>query len=242
MSMFDKFAIFLTSLAMGTIAGGYDFAQSFSDDRYVINRYGFLYLKESVLTKNDQTVYLIGMIHIGDESYYQQIKEDYKNVTGVILSEGIVNDDNSLDEFDSYKLMAKTISISIQPGVHELFPGKVIKKADVNASDIKKKCISHIVRASKNDVRSEAGVTENDRAICTPEILLKRNDHLYSVIGKTLKTEKRIIVPWGARHLPDIENRLVRDGFRVTRASNRLAMNGHRAFLNTITTVLKGKF
>lgn len=66
---------------------------------------------------------------------------------------------------------------------------------------------------------SEELSTADTQAIMD-EIIYVRNDHLMSVFDKQKSEFDVIIIPWGAMHMPDIEDRLMADGYKV--ASDRL--------------------
>ncbi|PLX89422.1 MAG: hypothetical protein C0619_11120 [Desulfuromonas sp.] len=81
-----------------------------------------LYMAEQVYRQQDKTVRLAGMIHIGDQDYYDELSRSISAEPVLVLSEGVSDRDGLLRREFSYVKIADALGLS---GQHRLqFPGR----------------------------------------------------------------------------------------------------------------------
>ena len=70
------------------------------------------------------------------------------------------------------------------------------------------------------------------------DILDKRNTHLLGEIQKSLETHTTVIVPWGARHMPDLQAKIKEWGFAETNHSQFQAVPFKNKLLVALVSLL----
>lgn len=94
-----------------------------------------LYLGERIYQKQDKTVRLVGMIHIADPDYYEDIHETLAQSSGLILSEGVTDHSGLLHHRFSYEVVADALGLAEQPSL--AFPGRRIEVETLYRDDFK---------------------------------------------------------------------------------------------------------
>ena len=70
------------------------------------------------------------------------------------------------------------------------------------------------------------------------DILNKRNEHLLGEINKALKTHTMVVVPWGAAHMPVIQQQIENWGFVETKHSQHLVVPFENKSLIVLVSLL----
>lgn len=225
---------------------------------------GYTKLQEFVDPKSGRQVCLIGMVHVGDASFYRQVQQEMDKAD-IVLTEGVgsklddpllalqmqylfsvvdrvrlqaglhsqhmltardnwINADLSMDEMFGGELLADRYgvalpavlgSVFIEPSflVIDLYRGGVavcrgrhgLRDADAGARQF---LFSHL----------DEKEADNDSAFDKPKdriILAKRNLRVMEVLEKETQKPgvRRIVIPWGAEHGPELERMLVAKGY-----------------------------
>ncbi len=194
--------------------------------------------------KDGKTVYLIGMMHIGDQKFYKAI--DYRiqsevSGTRVVLTEGVSDEKGILPKSfasgGTYKKWAERFGLKMQDAErHEMSKaerkaqmeewqsrGVEMINADIDVSELSpdhQEQLVEILSALDTDNIAELlkgpDITGEELEYLMKDGLIgQRNDHLMEHIDAAMKRSEvgEILVPWGAAHLPDIEKRLLSQGF-----------------------------
>jgi hypothetical protein len=209
-----------------------------------------IYLKEKHFTKNGQEVRLVGMSHVADKKFYDQLTASLPtDKPAMVLMEGVTNR-NKIPLSLDYKQMATVLGISTQnkssfehkaleylqaesEGREQSLenPQLRFRSADVDLSSFDPKTIEFLrtissLYGSKN-WREFANIylrLNRDRSmqmLVMQDILFKRNEHLLAEIRQT--QSPLVIVPWGALHMPYVEWELRKEGFQeVSQSENRV--------------------
>ncbi len=186
---------------------------------------------KKVYQKEKQRIVLIPMVHIADKEFYEDVLKDYNSQAGVVLQEG-VKDSKGLIKYNAdYKAMAKAIGLTSQKDHFKLPPDSKLKMvfSDMDTSEFSKNTIERLNLIFKLTQEFRENETEaiNDflklqlmlanrieTARFFHEILHERNIFLTKKL-ELMNEENLIIIPWGALHLPDMENYLVDKGYQL---------------------------
>jgi len=79
---------------------------------------------------------------------------------------------------------------------------------------------------------------EKSSATALDDILNKRNKHLLGEIDKALEDHTTVVVPWGAAHMPVIQEEIEKRGFVETKRSKHLAIHFENKTLIALVSLL----
>jgi len=190
----------------------------------------------------DREIRLVGMMHIGEEAAYGELVRSFVRDSTVVLAEGVSDEKGVLREDLAYEPAAQALGLSSQDDLGRYLAestpdGKapewpVVRHVDLDASEFSPTTIEFLDWAAK--VWSSGGVLATlwrirERPARDPErlrvvwrdIFELRNQHLLTEIDAALEDYERVVVPWGALHLPAIELAVTKDGFVETGATRR---------------------
>lgn len=200
-------------------------------------------LAERVYEQRGREVRLIGMMHIGEDDEYDALFDSLEVEGTVVLEEGVSDENGLMDRKFSYANMARQLGLSQQGSISEHFAESDsewphLRHADIDAADFSKGTLELlqrvgevwqaeglaelIERASALSVRPEA--VERARH----ELIDMRNQHLFTEIENGLHDYRSVAVPWGALHMPWIEEQIQGRGFRLTRSSEHPLLRWER--------------
>jgi hypothetical protein len=206
---------------------------------YVKIRPGGLILEERTFEKNDRKVRLVSMMHVGQKQFYEDIHASLQSGSpSAVLMEGVSDEQGLLKGF-SYARIAKMLGLSAQEssalqqegkqGGSGEGPRKVdYRHADVDVSSFSPLTIEFInaigvllasptINAAMEALNAPVFDRPDAETAVYADILDKRNVHLKAQIDDALREHGTVVVPWGAMHLPYIEDALREDGFQETR-------------------------
>ncbi|MBW2542486.1 MAG: hypothetical protein JRF15_10375 [Deltaproteobacteria bacterium] len=193
--------------------------------------------------RDDQRIDLVGMAHIGDDEAYLDLFESFAGKSTLLLEEGVTDEDGLIGDGLFYEMLASRIGLDVQPSFEAMLaetppssagdPLPEIRNADVDARVFGKDTIAVIDAASRlyqsdrlapalEEFRAtldEIGPEATEAAF--RDLIDNRNAHLLREIRAGLDDYQRIVVPWGALHLPGIEAAILDWGFEQTASSQR---------------------
>lgn len=203
-------------------------------------------LHERRYRRGEHEVRLVGMMHIGEAAAYRDLFESFRGPDTVVLEEGVSDADGLLRRRISYAAVAEALGLATQPRVEPPSGDDTggtadperphVEHADVDVRAFRPETLAFLdVAASvwgapgpaeafaalrdfaeREDARALLAVAQED-------ILTLRNRHLLAAIQSALDAHRRVIVPWGALHLAEVEASLVSQGFtRESQAARTL--------------------
>ena len=198
-----------------------------------------LELEERTLVRDDVTVRLVGMMHVGDPEAYTDLYATFPDDGCLILTEGVTDRDDLLPHF-SYDDIAEALGLKSQAEFalaggppEEPAEDLRLRHADIDVSAFSQETLDVLkeladvlnakgaaaiwARYSKAVENIDDGQIEGIRA----DLLDRRNEHLIGVVRTAATESPLVIVPWGALHLAWIEEQLVADGFEVRSRQRR---------------------
>ena len=233
-------------LSIPTVVFGYLEASKTLLGHYVQVSFKGIDLVERIFEKDGQSIHLIGMMHIGDGSFYKNLNERMRTApaTGrrLVLTEGVADMHGILPagfkSGQTYAKLASSLGLEPQntpvqqdsaprppstPNAVTRINGVTFKNADIDVSALDEKhktVLIAILNMLDTDNLAELLVAQpegfNGRDV---ELLLfdgllgQRNDVLMEHLNESGPGYTEVFVPWGAAHMPDIEQRLLDLGY-----------------------------
>jgi hypothetical protein len=193
--------------------------------------------------KGDSDIHLVGMMHVGEGNAYREIFRTFAGESTLILAEGVSDEGGLLGTDGLYEMVADEIGLTVQPDFEHLRetmprdasdpPWPDIRNADVDAAVFSEETIAMINAigeinhgADLRQTLAQFQETYADRGPELGEIVLRdlialRNDFLLDEMRGVLSDYDRIVVPWGALHLPGIEKAILDWGFEPVGSSQQ---------------------
>jgi len=202
--------------------------------------------------RRDQRIDLVGMAHIGEDSAYADLFESFAGESTLILEEGVSDEDGLIGEGLFYETFANRIGLDVQPSFEALLAAMPASDADTHRPDIRNADVDARVFADDTIAVLDAAARLYQSDQLAPalaefrarldelgpeatqtafrDLIENRNAHLLSEIRASLDDYQRIVVPWGALHLPGIEDAILGWGFEQT-ASSQLRITAYQTIL-----------
>jgi hypothetical protein len=198
-----------------------------------VNLSGIL-LADRQYAQGESEVRLVGMMHIGEDTTYRALTASFVSEDTIVLEEGVSDEDALLGRGLSYERLARTLGLQAQQPIGSyLLSGAagsgamawpVIRNADIDAREFSPETVAYLSLAAgvwNTDEIVPAFTKLYQYAVQHPElaevfihdIIELRNRRLLVEVKTALPQYRRIIVPWGALHLPEIERELFELGF-----------------------------
>jgi hypothetical protein len=212
-------------------------------------------LQERLYTRQDQSVRLIAMMHIGSARYYRELAEYLDNGDTVVLAEGISDREGLIKSRLSYSKVAALIGLETQeqmemrgnPVDYEDLAardragpeGPGIVRADIDVGDFSGEARRYIQSVGElfnpedsflESFRAylewyERNMSPEKEAAVFLEIIDKRNETLLRYLDRALLGYDDVVIPWGALHMPGLERALLDRNFVPAGTRTRLAVD-----------------
>lgn len=106
----------LPTLAVTFVLSAFTHQLETMSNRYVQFNASGIDVQETTLIKGDQTVYLVGMMHIGEPSAYNALFSSFP-ADALVMPEGVSDKENLLAGKFSYRRLARLLGLEQQPDV-----------------------------------------------------------------------------------------------------------------------------
>lgn len=198
-------------------------------------------LSDRLYTRDDREIRLVGMMHIGEGEAYRELVSSFVGESTIVLEEGVSDRQGVLEQPLSYERAARVLGLEPQGDLEHYLEEvagdtprqwPALRRADVDVSDFSPLTVEWLSWAGRvwsSDEplaalvrflrRSSQKVEELE--IVERDIIQLRNDHLLGEIENALQDYDRVVVPWGALHLPFIERAILERGFDPTHTTRR---------------------
>jgi hypothetical protein len=193
--------------------------------------------------REDRRIDLVGMAHIGEDAAYRDLFGSFAGESTLLLEEGVSDEDGLIREGLFYEAFADRIGLGVQPRFEDLraarssndavAPWPDIRNADVDARVFADDTIAVLDAAARlygsdriapalSEFQAELDELGPDATQAAfRDLIENRNAHLLDEIRAGLDDYHRIVVPWGALHMPGIEDAILGWGFEQTASSQR---------------------
>ena len=182
---------------------------------------------EKQYEKNGVELRFLGMAHIGGDDFYQDLKKNLAGRPALMLMEGVTDDNDLLKTPPEYGSAANYLGLASQR--EKFSPAEMpetveVIRADLDTSDFSADTIEALNFIGQ--IYSKEGINFSNLLLMymrmsNPEkarslmqdLITKRNRCLIEHLRQNLAKNSLIIVPWGAMHLPQIEEWATSEGF-----------------------------
>lgn len=189
----------------------------------------------------DREIRLVGMMHIGEGTAYRELVASFALPDTIVLEEGVTDDTNRMDEPLAYDGVADLLGLESQNSLASylvededapLPEWPVWRHADVDLAEFAPETIAWLesardvlaaddLAAALNEFVANLSSDPETVAAVERDVFTRRNEVLLAAIEAALPDFSRIVVPWGALHLPAIEVEILDDGFELTHSERR---------------------
>lgn len=191
-----------------------------------------LYVESRIYQRDQKFVHLLPTVHIASPDFYNQLFEGTPKAKSRLLPEGVSDRKSLLKHRLSYAAAAKAAGLSEQPR----FAGKI--PSDVFLCDADLSEFSESTLLALNTVTLAMKYFEDQEAMSAyttlsgfhpdlpqlkRDLLDLRNRKVFTAIQESLPRFDHILVPWGAAHMPGIEESLLQHQFQKV-STRRLAV------------------
>ncbi len=214
-----------------------------------------LYMIEKSYQRDGRTIRLAGMIHLGQPDYYRDLIVSIEGTQAIVLTEGVTDQDGRLQGDFSYEKIAELLGLTSQEDVFfrgrlvtaesleqldDLEKGKAdILRADIDLKEFNAYTIAVLNALGKYLLNNDSLATgyrqfnrwaaenthpESNRIIMA-DLLDKRNAAVLSYLPQALQKYRIILIPWGALHMPGIEQAIIEQGFCLQESRERLSID-----------------
>lgn len=206
-----------------------------------------LYSTERFFARDGVELRLLGMAHIGESAFYDQIKNSFQGAPALMLMEGVTDEKDLLQTPPDYSFISENLGLDNQRDkfAQEDMPSMVdIVRADLDVADFASGTVEvlnltgHLYSKEGFSFSTVLAIQEHfvipgNSENFFKDLLTKRNDCLIGHIQENLEKYKLIIVPWGAMHLPEIQAWVEKNGF-VLKHESRRKVFAYSSFFNKL--------
>ena len=214
-----------------------------------------LYMVEKIYQRGEKQIHLSGMIHLGQQSYFDSLSKVLSSKQALMLAEGVSDRQGLLKNDFSYQKIADLLGLASQERMLidgrlidveslENLEDKLAEKTDVLPADIDLaefdertitllNALGHYLLGNDSLLEGFREFNQWARQNTTPEtnqvvmndLVQKRNRQVLSYLPKALKKYDTIIIPWGALHMPGLETAVIGKGFHLQEQHKRLSID-----------------
>jgi hypothetical protein len=200
----------------------------FSDGFVSLRPSGLMVQVREYVRDDGKTIELFPMSHVAEGDFYHRVQSSFQT-NSVVLMEGVTDHRNLITNQISYKRVARTLGLVEQQ--KEFRPGTADwVRADVDVEVFGTNTINFlnlVMRMYSKGLKAETllpviqySPSPEFQEQIFDDLLRKRNHHLLKEIDYQLLRTDKIIVPWGAAHMPEIAREIQKDGFRLNKTWN----------------------
>lgn len=190
--------------------------------------------------RDDREIRLVGMMHIGEGEVYRDIVMSFATESTVVLEEGVSDDDSLLEVGLAYEAVAAALGLDQQASLRSYLLNSdgslpawpVLRHADVDMSEFSPVTVEWLGWVAAlwkgaepleviQRIVDRSAENQEELAVVEGDILDLRNQHLLAEIDRALPDYERVIVPWGALHMPFIESSIIARGFDESHREKR---------------------
>ena len=195
-----------------------------------------LYAQERTYVRGSKTVHLVAMAHLGDASFYRGVADAIPREDTIVLAEGVSDRHGLLTEFPDaaeFGDLAATVGLAAQA---EIGVGDV-ESADIDASELSAETV-RFLNSMGTALRAETfreglllylHYTETVDPERIEEILREivevRNQYVLDQLARSLDSHEHFVVPWGALHMPGLEEGVLALGFTPDETRTRVLIS-----------------
>jgi len=210
---------------------------------FIVFDHAGVLLADRRFQQRDREIQLVGMIHIGEQQAYGELFRSFATESTLVLAEGVSDETHRMQTRLSYAGAAANLGLAPQREIEDYLDvareqssispeWPHVRNADVDVATFSPKTIEFLETAaemwSSDDIVAELIERTNDPMFADPDLLMTlkreliddRNAQLVVELFDATADYRRVIIPWGALHLPAIEAEVIDRGYTL-RASKQ---------------------
>ena len=214
-----------------------------------------LYMIEKVYVRAEKEIRLAGMIHMGREDYYAELSDSFNTGYTLLLAEGVSDEQGLLKDKFSYGKVAELLGLDSQeklrfPGrlieaesLDLPLSAEVgtpdILRADIDLQNFDPRTIevlnaigTYLLNSSSLSSGylefsqwAEQNINPETNQVLMDDLVNKRNQAVLSYLPKGLEKYRTLLIPWGALHMPGLEDAVRDRGFALQESHERLSID-----------------
>ena len=224
---------------------------------------GGLYMTEKIYRRDNRTIRLAGMVHVGEKKYYDDLAGSTTPGRTIVLAEGVTDDEHLLHNRFDYGRVAGALGLIPQDKM--LFRGRLIDAEELDEASRprsrgageKEQAVTDILRADVDisafhpptillldaigkhlretsspvkafvslNAWAEKNITPEMSEVIMEDILHLRNREVIRYLGKALDRYDTVVIPWGALHMKEIEQEVLKRGFKLQEKRERVSID-----------------
>lgn len=215
-----------------------------------------IYSTEKIFTNGKRDITLLGMSHIGDESYFKNIEERYlRNKNNlIVLREGVKDNESTKKDSDQISHFYSSLFFGLTEQNEHFLESYSNVNSDLDISNMNLHTLDtlfyvfeiwkHVaflrfdyVKISYEELNESLKKTDKNEIY--NEIILKRNDVIKKNIEKYNK--ENLLIPWGAFHHNDLEKYLIKNGYKEIKTNYIKVFNLLDSLVYSFFYLTKGK-
>jgi hypothetical protein len=191
---------------------------------------------ERVYKKDNKTVHLLPMVHVGDENFYKDVSVVDSKEKTLFLLEGVKDKDDLIKNLN-YDKFASKIGLDKQ-GDHfkpqakdkELQKNISYIVADIDVSEFSPES-REFLKTTFNQLNDKSTLevlfmdsgefTSKEASHLVIDLMDKRNDKVIQEFKSNQDKFQTIYIPWGAAHMPELERAILKEGYKLTDSRER---------------------
>jgi hypothetical protein len=194
-----------------------------------------VYSRERTYVRDDKTIHLIGMVHLADREFYEDVAASIPATGTIVLAEGISDETGLVAHAPRLESLASAIGLTAQ-GEVSLGATRTFERADLDMADLSEEALDlfrtlGLVLGSRSYPEAMAIYARYVRSLepdatraVLAEIIDARNRHVLARLAPALEDHQRAILPWGAFHMPGLEAGVLAQGFEPSADRSRRAI------------------
>ena len=222
---------------------------------FYISFLGFnIYSTEKIFTNGKRNITLLGMSHIGNQSYFEKIEKRYLNKDLIVLREGVTdNNSKEKNKSDEISHFYSSLIFGLSEQNESFLKSYKNINSDMDISNINLHTLDSLfyvfeiwkylaflkfdyVKLSYEELNKS--IKKSDADEMYNEIILKRNNIIKKNIEKYDKDN--LLIPWGAFHHNDLEDYLITNGYKEVETNYIKVFNLIDSLIHAIFYLTKG--
>lgn len=183
---------------------------------------GGLYTEKRVYDYHGKKIHLLPTVHIASPDFYGNLIRDLPRTNAVILPEGVTDQKKLIQNGLDYSGPADSVGLTTQPSLVDL-SNLAFRACDVDVSAFSQSTLRDLESISKCLKKW----TEGDQVGCLQQLSMidrpnldslkkdlldNRNAKVDEALKEALKEFDHVGIPWGAAHMPGIEDNVLKMG------------------------------
>ena len=181
-----------------------------------------LYTEKRVYDYQGRKIHLLPTVHIAAPEFYGNLIKDLPKTGTVILPEGVTDRNKLIRDGLDYSGPAESVGLATQPSLVDL-SNLAFRACDVDVSEFSQSTLRDLESISKCLKKwtdgDQVGCLQQLSLIDRPnldslktDLLDNRNAKVNDALKEALKEFNHIGIPWGAAHMPGIEENVLKMG------------------------------